>query len=1406
MGHAPPHDGPHHPAALDLEALPLHALVYASYLHLVGTEGTRASTPDAGTSHPARTVKGGGPLGAAEAMALSLYGIGGFPRPELPQKCAAYERQCAAPLPTGCASLAEEWEADGKLQVWEHSVASVSGVPNTLGAEDPPPELLEARARQLLSLAELLQFDAPPSMQAPDAPTPASMTSFRRVASAGWHGKRVHMACEAVRIELQHDNRAIVELRLGAIRRGGADAASGSSGGASPRYLSDGHHTAPRGLRAPPVGSPSHGVELRYEKPSRGFKKLQLDVGSLTVIDLCEPESTPQVPAQSPPPASSTPPRSRLRELIAPCASLPTCGAFAPADATRRHSARANQAPMVSIMQLIRTQPPGYYLEDQGPAGERAREVSVRVHGLAFVTIADTLRDLAGWAAESADGALSLEKASRSRNHRSSSVRRGNDDARQKAVADEHKVRSQLYDELYPERALHPNRPAASLQMGGARARVSVWLDDVHLVCPCTPPPDGAPRAQQAFCIGIRSGSLGAKPTASTGSRSEMTEGSGGSGVGGGSHTWNDGQGDALLQLTSDSASENARLAVTLHMLTCCVDMEADGLVELDHARLLLPPMPIVCIHTSYLKGRVSATPTQLMRSASNASIGDPSEAQSLQQAAQAAVDGGGDADTSVDGLYVRQWLHINCPHTSTSSMRADGWSHQHQQPSSPLSARSAAQFSVDASDVEIIRQAIASLTSSEGAGGSLPPSPPAEDGASRTRRLSKRRSLQAVCLARLDELTAAALLASFKMQVRVHELHLAVGGGGGQKPLLSFSIHTIVHEHTVTVRLSPAAARELHNPVSILQHGKDASVRHVGRLAVSASYLNLRLNQLEPLLEPYDAHFFVVSPQNVAVTTAKLTSSRVLHLNASMALLRTLRELQERHHDVASEGERSGFDASSRDSRTQLYVEDLASGHIGVAEHDGHAQLPLHDSQPPALSVRLVEAHGSGEGQMSGDARGRRVASQRPLLWTPPLSIALTDSRVTCHRVWPCRSGVCPHAVVIAEVGATRAAGRKVILRSNVTIRNQLQCAVALLFEPLAAIEDDAMARRDGQRWLAAGASYHVPLRLTSGHRLYVRPLSGQHNKREGEAGDDAHEGMQTMTATGDGFYDWALAQPPRPTAADAFIEDLARLGVADDGVEAGGHGPTALVCVQRHSRRHLHAVWGAINDHMLSVLPKFTIENRLPVGIQFCLCAEGRASSSSGFLGVGATEHRNLGFLHGWGRTPSVQLPGEGSASESAPASEAPTPVADEGETATSDEWLVDALPIGAHSEIFQPFLLDQSRTVTLQLRYVEDALESGSEYAAEHAHDATTLRAAATEAALQSRAPWSSKKPLTLLSFERNPSAHRGMQERIHFTLNSQMQAWAQMTHGGPNESLRVVSVPKSSAPSPSCDRIP
>ena len=66
-------------------------------------------------------------------------------------------------------------------------------------------------------------------------------------------------------------------------------------------------------------------------------------------------------------------------------------------------------------------------------------------------------------------------------------------------------------------------------------------------------------------------------------------------------------------------------------------------------------------------------------------------------------------------------------------------------------------------------------------------------------------------------------------------------------------------------------------------QHCLQSHIRAPPAPGVAAVYAS----QLEPLLEPWDASFYAVSPPGLRVVSGKMYSSRLLHINMTTAFQR---------------------------------------------------------------------------------------------------------------------------------------------------------------------------------------------------------------------------------------------------------------------------------------------------------------------------------------------------------------------------------------------------------------------------------------------------------------------------------------------------------------------------------------
>ena len=105
------------------------------------------------------------------------------------------------------------------------------------------------------------------------------------------------------------------------------------------------------------------------------------------------------------------------------------------------------------------------------------------------------------------------------------------------------------------------------------------------------------------------------------------------------------------------------------------------------------------------------------------------------------------------------------------------------------------------------------------------------------------------------------------------------------------------------------------------------AKMRGHAALALDAHYLNMNINELEPLIEPWVMSGHAVKPLGLRITSGRIYSSRLLQLNLSMALQRTLNHIasvQQKHR--LSSVDRSDHLAGPADDK-QYTVQDRASG-----------------------------------------------------------------------------------------------------------------------------------------------------------------------------------------------------------------------------------------------------------------------------------------------------------------------------------------------------------------------------------------------------------------------------------------------------------------------------------------------
>ena len=101
-------------------------------------------------------------------------------------------------------------------------------------------------------------------------------------------------------------------------------------------------------------------------------------------------------------------------------------------------------------------------------------------------------------------------------------------------------------------------------------------------------------------------------------------------------------------------------------------------------------------------------------------------------------------------------------------------------------------------------------------------------------------------------------------------------------------------------------------------------------------------------------------------------------------------------------------------------------------------------------------------------------------------MRISLSECRVNAHRVWRRGAAVSPHAVLISEVRPNEAAGKSILLRSNLTVHNTLKCHLYVFLETFHNADD-----LGNRVWklLRPDQTYNIPLHLTNQSRMVLRP-----------------------------------------------------------------------------------------------------------------------------------------------------------------------------------------------------------------------------------------------------------------------------------------------------------------------------
>ena len=344
-------------------------------------------------------------------------------------------------------------------------------------------------------------------------------------------------------------------------------------------------------------------------------------------------------------------------------------------------------------------------------------------------------------------------------------------------------------------------------------------------------------------------------------------------------------------------------------------------------------------------------------------------------------------------------------------------------------------------------------------------------------------------------------------------------------------------------------------------------------------TYLNPYIFQLEPLIEPWELSGYGIKPPGRRVASGKLYSRRLLLINMTTALHRTLRDLREQlAKEVAKE---HGGPSGPPDDRE---IVDLASGQAGTyIDMDKcrfAARVVTFTPSPAIIGGRSRGSvsrgvHKTARLQLVERGSSNEPRPERPR-WSPPLNISLTESRISTHRVWPCAASLRAHAVVIAEVGTRATASTEVKLRSNLTIRNTLQCAaVRLIFERLHTPPRNEPISEHVT--VQPGDAYHVPLHLTSNTRLAVRPV-GVRGELPPSLLRRATSVGAASTVSAASIHTATSHSEHIPSPTDAQIPNISHVmgsAPADPAMASACHvSGRALVCLQWHStsRRRLH------------------------------------------------------------------------------------------------------------------------------------------------------------------------------------------------------------------------------------------
>ena len=465
--------------------------------------------------------------------------------------------------------------------------------------------------------------------------------------------------------------------------------------------------------------------------------------------------------------------------------------------------------------------------------------------------------------------------------------------------------RGDRYAQLYPAPSPDTQKePGSMLALGGAEAYYLVTLEDVFIALPDHNPAQQCIKRERgwAFCVGVGG------DVAIDGKRLALEDG---------------GSGDvtAALEVRSSAGEESVTLHGTLRMLTCLMDTVPDGEINLTPAgghHFMLEPTPIRLKYEARLD-------------LSHRHAGARPSAWCAWCAEH------GCAEAHHPHVHRKVELHINAQATegesevasdSSAAQGSLGLEEEMEMLDTGLQEEGddsgQKDFNATAFDMQVLFAGIAGLSSGKGAAAApaapaAPPPPLAAKGARAASRRAKG-SLTA-------ERASPEWMQETHVDVVLKRLSLACHGEifAEDRPMLQLNLRRAM-VHVQRKQLLHEATADGAKPSAAYVPQQAAKMRGHAALSLDAHYLNMNINELEPLVEPWQMSGHAVKPLGLRITSGRLYSTRLLQLNLSMALQRTLNHItsvQQKHR--LSSADRSDHHAGPGDDK-EYTVQDQAS------------------------------------------------------------------------------------------------------------------------------------------------------------------------------------------------------------------------------------------------------------------------------------------------------------------------------------------------------------------------------------------------------------------------------------------------------------------------------------------------